>query len=732
MNNLYNNNLIFILIFVLFAYLLFQINNIKNSEEFINLTDTSKMTIEIINQLNNIYDADIQAIRNLSLIASKLNSGNNTTIPGDITISGKLNVSAVNINNDLNISGNINGLNLQSINNNVNTLSDTLDKIKSLLNNQFSQISGQQGIINSETAQLNGQRNIINSQTALQNLQAAQMSGQGNIINSQIALQNLQTAQMSGQQNIINSETFQISGQQNIINSETFQISGQQGIINSETAQISGQQNIINSETAQINSQQIILNSQASQNIIQASLSKVQSYITSTYGDFINLINSNPPWGMYSADNWNSNILFDITSNYHHAITTNDLSSGAGAGAGAKGIVPYISGTANSTIIWPIGSLPANFTIAATTRYSDNNNQRILSSYNGNWLQGHHGNHRGSHHYNAWKTPDANIGNVNDWIVSVGTNSTSIPTPNNILVDNNPIATDNGGNMVSNDGISINKNCCGQNSNWSFSELIIWDLPISQYQMNVVSKALNNMLTDGYTLNKLFKSSIVFSYANLISLVNSITPWGMYSPDSWANNTLYDLTNNGRHASTSSVNFNRSPGNGANGNLAYLYGNTSSTINWPNGSIPSTFTIASMTRYTGGANNRILVGTANNWLHGHWGNQTGLCHYDGWKAYPGIPNVTNWCVCVGTNNGNVAMPNNIISNNSAIGNIANGGSSNNTLTIGSGWTGELSNWAFGGLIIWDQPLNKDQMLIVSKALNQMLIDGSSLKSVFNK
>ena len=121
MDNFCNNNLIFILIFVLFAYLLFQINNIKNSEDFGNLTDTAKITIEVINQLNNIYDADVQAIRNLAVIASKLNAGNNTTIPGTITISGKLNVDAVNINTDLTVSGNINGLNLQSINKNVAT-----------------------------------------------------------------------------------------------------------------------------------------------------------------------------------------------------------------------------------------------------------------------------------------------------------------------------------------------------------------------------------------------------------------------------------------------------------------------------------------------------------------------------------------------------------------------------------------------------------------------------------
>ena len=82
-------------------------------------------------------------------------------------------------------------------------------------------------------------------------------------------------------------------------------------------------------------------------------------------------------------------------------------------------------------------------------------------------------------------------------------------------------------------------------------------------------------------------------------------------------------------AVTSGLVYGNSSGNGASASIAYVTGTTSSTIVWPQGSIPSTFTVCSLTRYTGSTNARILNSVSNNWFHGHWSNRRGMAYYQG-------------------------------------------------------------------------------------------------------
>ena len=97
-------------------------------------------------------------------------------------------------------------------------------------------------------------------------------------------------------------------------------------------------------------------------------------------------------------------------------------------------------------------------------------------------------------------------------------------------------------------------------------------------------------------------------------------PWGIYSASNYSDGILYDSSGNNRNAICSGVTLGNSSGNGASVSIPYLYGSTSSTIDWPTGSIPANFTICSITRYTGHNNKqRILRGTNKNFLHGHWG-----------------------------------------------------------------------------------------------------------------
>ena len=214
------------------------------------------------------------------------------------------------------------------------------------------------------------------------------------------------------------------------------------------------------------------------------------------------------------------------------------------------------------------------------------------------------------------------------------------------------------------------------------------------------------------------------------SLLKSKPPWGIYAAESYSNNTLYELRENGRNATCSGVTLTNGSGNGATVNIPYISGTTTSKVTWPNGSIPTNFTICSITRYTGNNKQRILTSTSGNWLHGHWGNYSGVCYYEGWlTSYLNGPNNTNWVITCGKNNG--TAPNNVLVNGTAKGTISGGVGGQTAMTINNGYYNEISDWAFSHVFIWDQTLTDDELRIVSTGLSQYLADGVSINTLIN-
>jgi Phage Tail Collar Domain len=80
-----SNTHILIVVFILFAFLLYKINRLEK-ETFI---ASSEQTIA--QQINQIYNADVDAVRNLSAIATQLTTGG-ITLPGNLSITGVLNI----------------------------------------------------------------------------------------------------------------------------------------------------------------------------------------------------------------------------------------------------------------------------------------------------------------------------------------------------------------------------------------------------------------------------------------------------------------------------------------------------------------------------------------------------------------------------------------------------------------------------------------------------------------
>lgn len=244
------------------------------------------------------------------------------------------------------------------------------------------------------------------------------------------------------------------------------------------------------------------------------------------------------------------------------------------------------------------------------------------------------------------------------------------------------------------------------------------------YAFAVFSKSLYNSADERFLMNY-FKVYVPAQYAALYAIYSNKPPWGIYDADKWnsSTNVLPDIRGWSRDAtSAGTITKGRGAGNGATSAVAYITGNTGSTLTWPSGSIPTNFTICSVTRYTGGTRRRLLNGTSN-WLHGHWNGQRGVCHYDSWKTnQTGVGTLDNWLVCCGKNSG--STPNNILLDGVASG-TATGGASNQQLFVntGGGNYGETTDFQLSYLIIWDQILTDAEMVTVSNALLYYLSSG---------
>ena len=208
-------------------------------------------------------------------------------------------------------------------------------------------------------------------------------------------------------------------------------------------------------------------------------------------------------------------------------------------------------------------------------------------------------------------------------------------------------------------------------------------------------------------------------------------PWGIYSAADFVNNgsgtyLLLDSSGNNRHATTfGTITQTTASGSGAAGNVTYIYGNTAAGITWPAGSIPTNFTICSITKYNSEGNrNRILQSPSFNWLHGHHGNKRGVAHYEGWitsDSDTGTGPINNWLVFCSKNGS--TNPNNVIIDGIALGRTG-GGRGGGILTING--NSEQSDWAFTYLIIWDQLLTDAELKGISTILLIYLIDAIPL------
>jgi hypothetical protein len=243
--------------------------------------------------------------------------------------------------------------------------------------------------------------------------------------------------------------------------------------------------------------------------------------------------------------------------------------------------------------------------------------------------------------------------------------------------------------------------------------------------MTLSSTIFSNLISPQISNGFLFNSSIMINY--LYTLINNKPPWGIYAAELYNNNVLYEARGNGRNATCSGVILTNGSGNGASVSIPYLYGSTTSKIDWPNGSIPTNFTVCSITRYNGSNRKRILNGKNINWLHGHYEGTRGVAFYNNWINITSKGTIDNWVVACGKNSGSI--PNNFMVDGIGVA-TSTGGLGNDTLSINSRAL-EYSDWAFSHVLIWDQALTDDEMLLISNYLLDHLLSGISIIKLLN-
>ena len=143
-------------------------------------------------------------------------------------------------------------------------------------------------------------------------------------------------------------------------------------------------------------------------------------------------------------------------------------------------------------------------------------------------------------------------------------------------------------------------------------------------------------------------------------------------------------------------------GDGVANAVTFISGTTATRLLWPESSIPSTFTVCSVTRYTGGVRRLILTcdgspSQSTIWHHGHhWGRR--IVYYNGWKTSTSSHGVVDdWLVMCGTNAGPTA-PGNIVEDQDEIG-TSNGGGGGCRLNIGYWYDAASDFWSLHSLLI---------------------------------
>jgi len=178
--------------------------------------------------------------------------------------------------------------------------------------------------------------------------------------------------------------------------------------------------------------------------------------------------------------------------------------------------------------------------------------------------------------------------------------------------------------------------------------------------------------------------------------------FGWWDAQSFSGSTWFDKSGNNRNA-TSSGAITKVSQSGINslGTIDCLQGGTSSSITFPSGVLPATYTLFHVTRYTGGTRTRIVASSDGvNWLSGFWGGLSGVAFHNGWLTQSSYDHYyNNWVVS--TDQNALYRANRVQTSTSS------GGSASCRLGINT-FGGETSDWQVAEVIVYDRTLSQSE------------------------
>jgi hypothetical protein len=172
---------------------------------------------------------------------------------------------------------------------------------------------------------------------------------------------------------------------------------------------------------------------------------------------------------------------------------------------------------------------------------------------------------------------------------------------------------------------------------------------------------------------------------------------GWYTASSWIGSQWTDLSGYNNHATTirGTISVVSGTGNGATRSFNTLQGSTSDGLRFPSGILPSTYTLFHVTRTTGGTRARIVTGSNNNWLSGHWGGGSGIAYHEGWLTDQGDRHGNNWFYSCDQNN--------LYRSNGTT--RGTGGGASTALSINHGNYAEYSDWQCAEVLVYPSTLS---------------------------
>lgn len=184
-----------------------------------------------------------------------------------------------------------------------------------------------------------------------------------------------------------------------------------------------------------------------------------------------------------------------------------------------------------------------------------------------------------------------------------------------------------------------------------------------------------------------------------------------YDADSISGTTWTDKTGNGYDASLGGTGFSvvSTTGNGATESFNALQGSTASTVVFPSGILPSTYTLFYIARYNGTNKERILQGQTINWLSGFWDQNTGVAYHSGWLTPQTDIHSNNWFYSTDQKS--------LYRSNGVTRSTGGGGATSDTIGINSGaFASEASDFMIAEIIVYASELNSTDYAAVESYL----------------